>query len=171
MTTASTPQGTVRMRRQGQTLTFQVAGLGRMQQSLPMRRLAEKAFADGVTTLRIDLRHCTYVDSTFLGTLLLLHRNVRHRAHCSFFIVSPSVECRQLFKQMGVEECLPALAEPEPTSEGWIEVGCEAEVVEVFERNVVQAHQELAKLGGPIGRAFEGVANCLAKDLERRDPP
>jgi anti-sigma B factor antagonist len=161
---------TVRLHREQNSVTFQVTGWGRMHQSMPIRRYCEQYLGEGVRTFRIDLRHCTYIDSTFLGTLLLLRRNFTRRPNCQFVLVSPSEECRRLFKQMGVEECLPAVTDTEPAADAWTELPCE-ENVEAFNRNVVQAHQELANLGGPTGERFEGVARCLTKDLEEHDIP
>jgi anti-anti-sigma factor len=163
-------QGAVRVHQEGSTVTFQVSGWGRMHQSMPVRRFCDKCLAGGATTLRVDLRHCTYLDSTFLGTLLLLRRHTLRRPGCQFLLVSPSEECRRLFKQMGVEDCLPAVSGTDVSPEGWTELTCE-ENAETFNRNVVQAHQELANLGGPTGKVFEGAARCLTKDLEGRDIP
>jgi anti-anti-sigma factor len=163
-------EGAVRVHQEGPTVTFQVVGWGRMHQSMPVRRYSDQCLSAGATTLRVDLRHCTYVDSTFLGTLLLLRRNTLRRPGCQFLLVSPSEECRRLFKQMGVEDCLPAVTGAETPAEKWTDLACD-ESVDTFNRNVVQAHQELANLGGPTGKAFRGVARCLTKDLRENDIP
>ncbi len=102
----ATQQGSVRVCQDCRTVTFQVTGWGRMYQSMPLRRLGEKFLAEGVTSLRVDLRHCTYIDSTFLGTLLTLKRLSKKWSQAQFVLVSPSTECCRLFHQMGVEDCL-----------------------------------------------------------------
>src|SRR5436309_2251239 len=96
------PQSTVRVHLQGPTVTFQVEGRGRMANSLPLRRLAEQALAGGATALRVDLRRCTHMDSTFLGTLLQLKR-AAGRKGASLVLVSPSPECHELLRQMALE--------------------------------------------------------------------
>ena len=95
MATTQTQQGTIRLHRQGQTATFQVTGLGRMYQSLPVRRFCEQYLSEGMTTFRLDLRHCTYLDSTFLGTMLLLRRLIERRHGSQFLVVSPSAGMAQ----------------------------------------------------------------------------
>src|SRR3984893_13951711 len=100
----ATQQGLVRVCRSCQTVTFQVVGWGRMYQSMPLRRLSEKYLAEGITRLHVDLRHCTYLDSTFLGTLLTLRRASKKCRQVEFYLVSPSAECCRLFQQMGVED-------------------------------------------------------------------
>jgi anti-anti-sigma factor len=160
----ATQQGSVRVCKDCRTVTFQIVGWGRMYQSMPVRRLSEKFLAEGITSLQVDLRFCTYLDSTFLGTLLTLKRASK-KWQGQFILVSPSAECCRLLKQMGVEDCLPAVTAPEAAGD-WTELPCEPEDVDTFNRNVIQAHQELANLGGPAGEAFQAVARCLAKDCQ-----
>ncbi|HMF17060.1 MAG TPA: STAS domain-containing protein [Gemmataceae bacterium] len=163
----ATQQGSVRVCKDCHTVTFQVVGWGRMHQSMPVRRLSEQFLAEGIASVQVDLRHCTYLDSTFLGTLLTLKRASKKCRQAQFVLVSPSPECCRLFKQMGVEDCLPAITAPEPAGD-WTELPCEPEDVDTFNRNVIQAHQELANLGGPAGAAFQAVARCLEKDCQEK---
>lgn len=159
-------QGIVRVCEDGLTATFQVIGWGKMDMSLPVRRFAEKALAAGARCLRFDLRQCTYMDSTFLGTLLIVQRAVRKNQGAEFFLVSPSDECRKLLHQLGVVEVFPCMACAEETAVAWTELARTLDDVGAFNRNVVQAHRELAELGGSAGAAFEPVARCLERDLK-----
>jgi anti-anti-sigma regulatory factor len=166
----ATLQGSIRVCQDCRSVTFQVVGWGRMHQSMPLRRLSEQLLSEGITSLRVDLRHCTYIDSTFLGTLLTLRRASKKVPQAEFLLISPSAECCKLFHQMGVEDCLPAVCSPEQTGE-WLELPCEASDVDTFNRNVLQAHQELANLGGRAGQAFQVVARCLEKDCQESSTP
>jgi anti-anti-sigma factor len=162
-----TLQGTVRMHQDGQMVTFRVDGCGRMTNSLPLRRFAEQALAAGATDLRLDLRHCTYMDSTFLGTLLQLKRAVEQHGQGRFALVSPSVPCQQLLRQMGLESTFAVLTEEEPVAVEWREL-CGDQDADAFKRNVVQAHEELATLEGPAGASFREVVRCLRQDAEAK---
>jgi anti-anti-sigma factor len=86
-----------------QSIVFQVEGKGTMKQAPALRERAERALADGVRRLHVDLRRCHYMDSTFLGTLLLLMRAIRQLEHGEFALVSPSAECRQLLEKMRLD--------------------------------------------------------------------
>src|SRR5947209_1105922 len=112
-------QGTVRVRQQEQILRFQLEGWARMGQALAVRRLAEQHLAAGATSLRVDLRQCTYMDSTFIGILLFLKRAVDRVPQVSFALVSPSQECRRLLQQMMLDKVFPLLTEDEPASNNW----------------------------------------------------
>ena len=158
------PQGSVRVHRHDQTLTFRVEGWGTMAHSLPLRRFAEQNLAEGVSAIRVDLRHCIYMDSTFLGTLLFLKRAVDRRGQGEFALLSPSPECRRLFQQMGLDTIYPVVTAEEPAADTWTELTGGTEDVPALQHNVVQAHQELAGLPGPSGEAFRAVVRCLERE-------
>jgi anti-anti-sigma factor len=161
--TMAAPNGAVRVRHQDQAVTFQVLGWGTMRQSLCFRRCAEQALAAGVQSVRVDLRHCTYLDSTFLGTLVTLQR-AACRLGRKFALVCPSPGCCRLFRQVGVEDIFASEAADEPGDEGWTDLGGEREDAGEFNRNVVQAHEQLADLGGPAAEAFGQVARQLRRE-------
>jgi anti-anti-sigma regulatory factor len=162
--TMAAPQGTVRVHRNDQCVTFQVVGWGTMKQSLALRRCGEQGLAGGVKLLRVDLRHCTYLDSTFLGTLLWLQRAARRRGAGEMLLVSPSGKCCGLFKQLGVDTAFATVTEDEPDAGCWTELVSDADNSRDFNCNVVQAHQELANLGGKAAATFREVADRLSKE-------
>lgn len=159
-------QGVVKVRQDSQGVTVQVVGWGRMNQSLPVRRLGENCLADGPGPFRVDLRHCSYLDSTFLGTLLYLQRATRKLGRGQLVLVSPSPECCRLLKQIGVDGCFAVASLEEFPAEEWRELSCPAEDVEAFNQNVIQAHEELANVGGPAGEKFQAVVRGLHRDRD-----
>lgn len=154
-------QGCVRMFQDEQALTFLVEGWGTMRHSLWLRRLAEEALGQG-SAVRIDLRHCTYLDSTFLGTLLRLLRVAERQSPGRFALVNPSVDCCQVLHQMALDRILPMLSAAEPGG-NCTELPSDQDEVKAFQGNVVEAHQELAKLPGETGATFRAVVECLEK--------
>jgi anti-sigma B factor antagonist len=165
-------KGVVRVCDCGQILTFQVEGWGRMYQSLPIRRLSEKGLNQGIRTIRVDLSHCTYLDSTFLGTLLYLKRTIQRRGMGELVLMSPSPACCRLFQQLGVADCFFIQMGDGSGADGWSEVPCdEPEDVEAFNQNVIQAHQELASLGGPSGDTFKQVSRSIEQERRPEGEP
>jgi anti-anti-sigma factor len=165
------PHGIVRVLRHGTALTFRVEGWGTLAHSLPVRQFAEHALASGVAELRVDLRKCTYMDSTFLGTLLFLKRSVDRRGHGQLVLVCPSDECRQILEQLGIDKACPVITEEMPAEGDWTELAIEPDDLYAFRCNVVEAHQELAGCGGPAGAAFGAVAHGLAESMKEADKP
>src|SRR3977135_3740016 len=97
-------QGRVRVYQHDQAVTFPVEGQAMMHHSPAVRRYAEQSLTVGTTALSVDLRRCTHMDSTFLGTLLVLKRLVERREEGTFVLTSPSAQCRQLLREMGLEK-------------------------------------------------------------------
>jgi anti-anti-sigma factor len=156
------PQGVVRFHQKDQTVSFRVEGRGTMNNSLPVRRCAERFLSGGVTQVRIDLRDCSYMDSTFLGTLLTIRKNLE-RVGGQLVLIAPSTSCCRILEQMGLSDVLPAQLDPPGPETVWTELGSEPPDVQSFKRNVTQAHEELANLPGPAGEQFKAVVRCLAE--------
>ncbi len=163
-----TAQGTLRMHRDAQTVTFQVEGIARMPQGLALRKAAEKALADGAATLRIDLSGCSYMDSTFVGTLLFFRSLLSRQGRGEITLLSPSEPCRELLQQMGLNALFSIVAAAPPPTVGWTEVPCEPDDGEAWKHQIIDAHQELANLDGPVGESFREVVRCLAQDTSKR---
>jgi anti-anti-sigma factor len=162
------PQGVVRVRQHGQTLTFQVKGRATMQQSPSVRRFTEHCCAHGTNAVWVDLRHCTHMDSTFLGTLLVLKRAVEQQEQGKFALISPSPQCCRVLQHMGLDEFFSIVTEQEPEASDWTELKSESDDLTAFKRNVVQAHQELARLEGPAGESFRALADHLTGELGKK---
>jgi anti-anti-sigma factor len=160
------PQGIVRVHQHAHTVLFQVDGWTTMNQSLSFRRFGEQCLAAGATALRVDLRRCTFMDSTFMGTLLFLKRAVHKKENGEFTLLSPSAQCRKLIKQMGVEGVFPIEDTEEPAGCPWCELPSDGKDHPAFKQNVLQAHQELADLEGPSGGPFRAVVQCLTEEME-----
>jgi anti-anti-sigma factor len=165
----ATATSIVRFHQQDRTITFQVQGRATMNHSLPMRRCGERALEAGVNRICVDLRDCTYMDSTFLGTLLTLKKAVARSCNGELVLMAPSVPCCRILQQMGLLEVLPMEAiEIEPTA-AWTELAPENPDAGSFKRNIAQAHEELASLPGPAGEQFKAVARCMAQ--AEKQPP
>ncbi|HEV8716733.1 MAG TPA: STAS domain-containing protein [Candidatus Binatia bacterium] len=163
-------QGRVRVYQHGQTVTFQVEGQATMHHSPAVRRYAEQSFTVGTTALSVDLRRCIHMDSTFLGTLLVLKRLVERCEEGTFVLISPSPQCRQLLRQMGLEKIFAVVDVEELDPDVWTELASGPGDLTAFKRNVVQAHQELGRLEGPAGETFRVLATELTQELSSENP-
>jgi anti-anti-sigma factor len=153
--------GILRVQQKEGTVLFQLEGQATVVLGLPLRRVAEQSLGSGVSSIRMDLRHCTWMDSTFVGTLLLLFRATMSKERGEFSLVSPSPECRRILKQMGVDRICVIQQEDELPPESWTEVERVPAEGDSFRCNVLQAHQELAELPGAVGETFRKVVRCV----------
>jgi anti-anti-sigma regulatory factor len=156
-----TPQGVLRVHQKERSVLFQVEGQATCVLGTPLRRLAEEALGCGCSCIRIDLRHCTWMDSTFVGTLLLLCKAAANKQLGEFGLVSPSPECRRILRQMGVDRICVICDEAELPPEEWIEVERCTVKDDEFRCNVLQAHEQLAELPGTVGDTFRKVVQCV----------
>ena len=157
-----TPTGSLRFAADGARLIVQLHGRLTMNQALALRRFAETRIAGGVKQLRLDLRHCTYLDSTMLGTLLCLQRSMDRQAEGALVLDSPSAECDRLLRQIGIADVLPTVREDEPPGVCWSDLPAEKPAPLAFKRHLYECHDELARAGNEQIRL---AAECLAKEV------
>jgi anti-anti-sigma factor len=165
----ATQHGTIRVQQHEHTVTFQPEGDATMHHSPSVRRFAEQCLADGMMVLYVDLRHCTHMDSTFLGTLLFLKRLVERREEGKFALLSPSPQSYRLLQQMGLNKVFPIVSMEDSGAGAWAELTSDPKDTAAFKQNVVQAHQELGRLEGPAGETFRELASSLASELESEE--
>lgn len=153
-------QGKVFYLRDGNVVTFRVEGRGTMFQGEPFRRAAERLLAEGVNQVRVDLRHCQHMDSTFIGTLLSINKGLGRQQSGPLVVLSPSPECGKILHQMGLVGMIPTSADEAPQG-AWQEIDCSNPDLPAMKRNATEAHENLAELPGPAGKQFDAVMRCI----------
>jgi len=148
-----------------------------MTHGMPLRLLAEQWLEAGVREIVVDLRECTYMDSTFLGTLLTLHRTLEARSLSALTLVAPSTACAKIFHDMGMNDLFRVVSEPTvplpsemSTSTSWTELSLQSVDPIAQRRNIIEAHEHLAALPGEAGEQFQAVIRCMAQN-EPKPPP
>ena len=143
---------------------FRIAGRGTNRESSAVRDFVCGAIEDGADVV-LDLSTCEYLDSTFLGCLVLLHQ--RAAAHPGTFVVFADESTRErLLRQVGLDRLLCFVeALPPCTGEA---VSLEVPTLERMEfcEHLLESHEKLAELGGPTAQTFASIAKQLAKELE-----
>ena len=160
--------GVVRVRGQAAALEVQVEGCGTMLHSQAMRQWVE-ANLTLAALVRVDLSRCTYMDSTFIGTLLGLKRLLEALPAGGLVLVCPSAECARLLEQMRIGQIFAQEAAATAGS-GWQEVCVPPEAIKTraFQCNVVEAHQRLADCPGPTGDRFRQLADDMSRELKQQ---
>jgi anti-anti-sigma factor len=154
----------LQVRRFGTTVTFRVIGRVTMEHSMPLRRLAEEALAKGATCLRVDLGNCRYMDSTFIGTLLVLQRAVKSTG--TFALVTPSPECQRILERMALACLFPVVAAAKAETDFWEKADATSGDRECLKYHVCDAHEALVDVGGKTAEPFRAVAASLKRELE-----
>jgi anti-anti-sigma factor len=153
----------IRAHEQPSVLTLAVEGKATMLESPTLEGAALEHVACGGRSLRVDLRDCTAMDSTFSGTLLSLKRALA-KVGGDLTLVSPSTKVEDGLEAMGLEDfytidrcgrlvgswrdLAPATGADTPS----------------LRRIVLAAHDELAGMTGPAALGFGEVAARLHED-------
>jgi anti-anti-sigma factor len=161
--------GRVEACRLGSTVVIRVRGRAQADLCPALRRFCEDTLSGRCSEVRVDLQHCGHFDSTFLGTLLHLRKCLQHGGRKSVTLVQPSTECQELLQRMGAARLFPVAAEAPPADDAdWVHLAEDTagRASLSFKRNVVEAHQELAEVDGPLGERYRMIAEMAAQDLE-----
>ncbi len=159
----------VRVHQDERGITYKVEGRATMDHGLALRRYAEQVFACGVLCIYADLRLCTFMDSTFIGTLLHVKRIACQSDQVHLTLVSPSEQCCRLLRQMGLDGVFTIATTDEPDDQDWTDLVPEPRDRGSFQRNIFQAHQELANLPGCVGETFRAVTETIRRDIETKE--
>lgn len=137
-----------------------------MAESPVVQELANARIRSGTRMVRIDLRDCTAMDSTFSGMLLVLKRVVEASSG-ELVLVAPSRKVIEVLRQMGIEDFYATdFAErPPATHAAWREVAVPLPELETLQRVVLESHEELSLVPGPAAEAFREVV----RELRRAD--
>lgn len=145
-------------------MTLDIDGPATMLEGATVEQTATEHFADGTRALRIDLRDCTMMDSTFSGTLLSLKRHLEAIGG-ELVLVSPSEPVLEVLRLMGLESFYRV--DVADRVEGpWQPVTAVRPEAGELERLVLESHELLADVPGPAGREFRAVVEELRRDRE-----
>ena len=157
----------LRVGRTASGFLVQVEGWGTLRESPAFREFAVQSLDDprGPSTVVVDLTHCDYLDSTFLGCLVSLHRKYNRTSPHRFQVAA---SCDKSQKLLGPTHLNYLLDVTEVCSEPI------SDVVELsgpilptadLGRHILESHRRLAELGGSQAASFRSIADHLAREL------
>jgi anti-anti-sigma regulatory factor len=117
-------------------------------------------------TLVIDLHECLYLDSTFLGCLVTLHKEFGKLRPPRFFVAAPA-DCRaRLLAATYLDRHLNLLDTAPAVAGDWLPLPTAPLGAQELGRHVMECHRRLAELGSPCSAAFNRVADQIAQELD-----
>ena len=140
-----------------------IAPRGTVQESPAVRDFVCRALEEGIDIV-LDLSACEYLDSTFLGCLVIMHQ-CGCDSSGSVAVFADEPVRRRLFRTCQLEVLLSFAALCPP---------CVSQLVDLQTTNLDRAalcehllatHRKLAELGGPDAEAFRRIARQLANEL------
>ncbi len=143
---------------------FRIVGGGTLRESSTVHDLAFSAMKAGADVL-FDLSGCEYLDSTFLGCLVLMQQEGQ-RDGGSFGVFADESVRRRLFATSHVDRLL-VLVERLPECTG-APVRFQLKDLQRKElcRHLLDTHRKMSELGGPAAEAFQRIAERLQEELD-----
>ncbi len=149
-----------------------VEGRGTMRESPLLQDFAGECLQGTASPLVVDLSACGYLDSTFLGCLVGLHRRFGGGDPPRFVVAAGPAECQRLLAPLQLHRVLTVIDEAPPTSAVWLTL-CDAgprspeSDAGQLGRHLLECHRRLAELGGANEAVFGPIVEQLADDLEK----
>ena len=116
------------------------------------------------TSVALDLEECEYLDSTFLGCVLALHRRFAAAKPPRFMVIAGDDTRTRLLTPTRMDLILVLLTDCD-SPQDWLDIPDCVLGQREFGEHVLQCHQRLAEIEGPQAQAFRRVIDELARDL------
>ncbi len=145
---------------------IRVEGRGTMRESPAVREFAAQCLdQQRELTLSVDLSACDYLDSTFLGCLVGLHRRCQHEPQIRLDVCAELGTRRRLLGATRLDKVFHCVeASPDPVGP-WTPLSAPELEKRDFGMHVLECHERLSELECPSAAAFKAVAEQLAREL------
>ncbi len=154
----------------GNRAVVRILGRANCLSSLPFKQVVNGLIERGCLVFTLDLSDCQLMDSTFLGVLVGLNRNLSRPGSAGrFSLYKPTESIRVLLDNLGILELFSitdSLPQAEP--EVLVEQGAAPDKTELT-RTSLEAHQTLIGANQDNETKFKEVARFLEEDLEQQE--
>ena len=160
--------------RHGNLGFVKVVGRGSFQNSGCLQTFYREMLKDQVTRFVVDLEACTYLDSTFLGTLLGLGLQLKGKGKGLLHILNASPRNLELLKNLGLDRLFHIDARgATPVSLNGVkekdlsEISCPTPTKEQAAPTILEAHENLMEFDPRNVPKFKDVVEFLREDLRQ----
>jgi anti-anti-sigma factor len=146
---------------------IRVEGHGTMRESHAIQRFAAGALTDDTMTLSIDLNNAQFLDSTFLGCLVRLHKQFGQRQPGSFRIFATSEKVKTLLMPSRLHTVFTITDEADEVLGGCVAITSGVLDPKDLGHHIMDCHRQLAEIEGPDQDAFRRIADQLDAELNK----
>lgn len=143
---------------------LRIEGHGTMQHSPAVAAFACEALGREGLSLVLDLIACDYLDSTFLGCTIMLHRRLGNER---FSVAAPPERVHQLLGPTRVDRIIASCPTAPAIVGPWIDLPHAATDPASLSRHILECHRKLAEIDGPQRELFARIADHIERDLPR----
>lgn len=173
------PHSSILVGQIGSVFWLRVDGKGCFQNSLSIKAAVQDRIASGVRDFVFDLDRCPMMDSTFMGTLTGVARDLRECGGGTVTVLNVNARNQQLLSSLGLDHVLTVDADGTAWAEERRQVACELEhcasvsgvCKETQAAHVLEAHQALCEANAANSSRFRDVIDFLEKEVNRKPEP
>ncbi|MBI4024590.1 MAG: STAS domain-containing protein [Verrucomicrobia bacterium] len=167
--TVSEENSGIKAGQQGDDTLIRVEGKATHTNSHLLKQFMLQCLDENRRNFRMDLSRCTYMDSTFLGTLAGLGGKVRERTGSAIKLLNPAERVRGMLENLGIIHLFETVNETdraEPLQDlGGKDVSNEARL-----RGMLEAHEKLAAVSSANEEKFRDVIEFLKEKVRKNSP-
>lgn len=130
--------------------------------------LINKIEKENVSEIYFDLSSTTYLDSSFIGVIISIHKKTKKLHNSDIIILNPSDKVKEILNTMGLMEIIPIQED-----QNIYNIELTQEISKKLEKNykdiklLLESHQNLMELNAENKKRFSLVEEMLKKELER----
>ncbi len=150
------------------TVWVRVEGKGTMLNSTGLKEFSKEMMNRGFREFVIDLRNCTVMDSTFMGTLAAVGLGLRNFGQGGLRLINLNERNRDLLTNLGLHQFLtivhPAAPPPaEPAKQEALDDSGTDKATR--KQTMLEAHEACVEVDGANAAKFKDVIDFLKQDL------
>jgi len=155
----------ISMTSQGEDLFLRGEGSLNARNCDEFRKQVYSLVQGGVKKVHLDLAKCSYMDSTFLGLLVGVHKKLRQFGGVGLTVYTPSASAQEHLHSMGIDRIITISGVTFPFPE--IMETCTSRPTE-NPQDILTAHQHLMDLSAENRKRFAILAQVLDKEIQKK---
>ncbi|CAB4244301.1 Anti-anti-sigma factor [Methylacidimicrobium sp. AP8] len=151
-------------------VVIKIVGAGSFEHSFSLRQYCDHSLPSGKERVLVDLTECTYLDSTFLGTLAGPALRLK-KAGGSFQVAGGSPRVLESIRTLGLDRLFECVESPLPYDRAGLRpLAAGVPRRETTGELLLQAHQTLLACDPRNAPKFQDLVSYLGAEVARRDP-
>lgn len=159
-------KSTVLVAREADLAYIQIHGRGSFQNAGHFKAFYSEVLKEGTQRFVVDLKYCTYLDSTFLGTMIGLGKALLDPSHTRLLIINASARNIELMQSLGLDRLFEIQSQGlDYKPEELQELEKKPDSKEATGQTMLRAHEDLMEWDQRNIAKFKDVVDYLKDDL------
>ena len=146
---------------------IKVEGKATFECSSPIRNFSDNIASGIVKKITIDLQLCTWMDSTFMGSLATLGLHAK-KSNITVSILNANKKNIKLIKELGIDKLFvfKSSASAPAYDDGWEDITDQTNAKNKVAKTVLEAHETLMLIDKKNINKFKKVVELVKKDIK-----